>query len=347
MSSTSPPYRLAEAPGKNHGLFATRPIATGELIISEAPLFTAQGLFEVGPAVQRLSAAEKAAFEALTDAYCPDKPTPVTRFKTNALPLGVGSTRGGLFPQISRINHSCRPNVHHSWCEKLGKEVIYASSPIAQGQEILTTYLEPYASTEERRRILVTDFRFICRCDVCERAEPANDALRKKIARLGDEILYTSRRDPIGGLRLAKERLRLMEEEGSGDPAEYSVTHYDAYQTCIAVSDLEAAKRHMGLTYAYRLLSEGPDSSEIPRNLSLYRSPGSHPATGMHGRRTMPGICDGCGKEAVGVGGKKEKGASKLLVCEDCKCTVYCDEECQAKHRAWHEAACSVAGRLR
>lgn len=108
MSSTSPPYRLAEAPGKNHGLFATRPIATGELIISEAPLFTAQGLFEVGPAVQKLSAAEKTAFETLTDAYCPDKPTPVTRFKTNALPLGVGSTRGGLFPQISRINHSRR-----------------------------------------------------------------------------------------------------------------------------------------------------------------------------------------------------------------------------------------------
>jgi hypothetical protein len=108
VSSTSPPYRLAEAPGKNHGLFATRPIATGELIISEAPLFTAQGLFEVGPAVQKLSAADKAIFETLTDAYCADKPTPVTRFKTNALPLGVGSTRGGLFPQISRINHSRR-----------------------------------------------------------------------------------------------------------------------------------------------------------------------------------------------------------------------------------------------
>jgi hypothetical protein len=43
-----------------------------------------------------------------------------------------------------------KPDVHHSWCEKLGKEVIYASSPIAAGEEILTTYLEPYASTEER-----------------------------------------------------------------------------------------------------------------------------------------------------------------------------------------------------
>jgi hypothetical protein len=157
--------------------------------------------------------------------------------------------------------------------------------------------------------------------------------------------------DPIGGLRLAKEKLRLMEQEGWTDGAEYSVTHYDAYQTCIAVSDLEAAKRHMGLTYAYRLLSEGPDSAEIPRNLSLYRNPGSHPVTGMHGRRTMPGICDGCGKEAArggGGGGKKgSKGTAKLLVCEGCKCAIYCDKDCQAKHRAWHEAACSAAGRLR
>jgi hypothetical protein len=128
------------------------------------------------------------------------------------------------------------------------------------------------------------------------------------------------------------------------------VTHYDAYQTCIAVSDLEAAKRHMGLTYAYRLLSEGPDSAEIPRNLSLYRSPGSQPATRMHGRRTMPGICDECGQEAArgGGGGKKgSKGTAKLLVCEGCQCAIYCDKECQAKHRALQEAACSVAGRLR
>jgi hypothetical protein len=113
--------------------------------------------------------------------------------------------------------------------------------------------------------------------------------------------------DPIGGLRLTKEKLRLIEQERWTDGAEYSVTHYDAYQTCIAVSDLEAAKRHMGLTYAYRLLSEGPDSAEIPRNLSLYRSPGSHPATGMPDEGSCPVFVMDVAKkpsEVVGRGGK-------------------------------------------
>lgn len=142
---------------------------------------------------------------------------------------------------------------------------------------------------------------------------------------------------------MAKERLRLMEEIGFTDQAEYSVTNYDAYQACVAVSDLDAAKRQMGLTYAYRLLCEGPDADEIPRYLSLYRHPGSHPATGMLARRVMPGICDGCGKEGGGSG----KGMNgKLLVCDGCKCVLYCSEECKTRHRKWHEAACAVAGKL-
>lgn len=87
MTSAATPYHLDKAPGKNLGLFATRNITPGELVISEAPLFTAQNLFQAASAIEKLDKDGQAAFFALTDAHCPAKPTPVTILKTNALPL--------------------------------------------------------------------------------------------------------------------------------------------------------------------------------------------------------------------------------------------------------------------
>jgi hypothetical protein len=106
-----PSYIISDAPDKGRGLFAMRDIRIGELIIAEAPLFTASSPMGIMRAVNRLSAVDRARLDDLSDVYSPSAPKPMTIFKTDAMPLGSGSLEGGLFPIISRINHSCDPNV--------------------------------------------------------------------------------------------------------------------------------------------------------------------------------------------------------------------------------------------
>jgi hypothetical protein len=60
--------------------------------------------------------------------------------KTNALSLGSGSMVGGIFPIISRINHSCRPNTQHTWNSSTEHETIHTIRDIQKGEEITISY---------------------------------------------------------------------------------------------------------------------------------------------------------------------------------------------------------------
>ena len=48
---------------------------------------------------------------------------------------------GGIFPVASRINHSCVPNVYHSWNENLQTLTVHAIREITAGEELFTTYI--------------------------------------------------------------------------------------------------------------------------------------------------------------------------------------------------------------
>ncbi|KAJ5882725.1 uncharacterized protein N7473_011159 [Penicillium subrubescens] len=50
--------------------------------------------------------------------------------KTNALPCGSGSYVAGVYPTVSRINHSCILNAHNSWNSSKEQETIHAIRPI-------------------------------------------------------------------------------------------------------------------------------------------------------------------------------------------------------------------------
>lgn len=94
------PYRIATSSiiTGGSGVFANRDIKVEELIISEAALFTSATLSQIETCYQNLNDTDKASFNSLTDVWNPDKPTKLNIFKTNALPLGVGSQmRGASF----------------------------------------------------------------------------------------------------------------------------------------------------------------------------------------------------------------------------------------------------------
>ena len=89
-------------------------------------------------------------------------------YETNSFQLG-DEINSGLFLTISRINHSCRPNVNHIWRPDLQKTLIQATRTIHAGEEIFTSYgPSECLSTFDRRTYLENKYSFVCDCTMCQ-----------------------------------------------------------------------------------------------------------------------------------------------------------------------------------
>lgn len=66
----------------------------------------------------------------------PELPPPYAVFKTNAVSTSL--SQGGLFPLLSRVNSSCRPNLTRPlWDAKDGVIRLWAGCDIAEGEELV------------------------------------------------------------------------------------------------------------------------------------------------------------------------------------------------------------------
>nr|XP_061801247.1 SET and MYND domain-containing protein 4-like [Nerophis lumbriciformis] len=74
-----------------------------------------------------------------------------------------------LFPTLSLINHSCRPNTSVTFSES-GAVTVRANQNVPSGREVLHCY-GPHASRmlgKKRRRLLQEQYFFLCKCEACE-----------------------------------------------------------------------------------------------------------------------------------------------------------------------------------
>ncbi|XP_065365041.1 SET domain-containing protein SmydA-8 isoform X1 [Calliphora vicina] len=71
-----------------------------------------------------------------------------------------------LFPLAGLLNHQCTPNANHHF-ENGETIVITAARPIAQGEEIVSTYVKLLWSTLVRKTFLAMTKQFICTCKRC------------------------------------------------------------------------------------------------------------------------------------------------------------------------------------
>lgn len=100
------------------------------------------------------------------------------------------SIASALFPSLSMINHSCRPNVYPTF--EMGTFVILrASRPIPAGSEVFACYGYHYAtqSVDIRRNELYQQYNFECRCSVCMQEMKRDELLpiEKLIQEIDDE----------------------------------------------------------------------------------------------------------------------------------------------------------------
>lgn len=153
------------------GLFATTFIERGTLVISEEPLLKIPGheAYLVWGPYSRLGNAEKAAYDSLhsfeadylnfdqasrtrlvdytddnldeedIDEMVTDHCRVMAIFATNNFLIPPSEL--GIFVTASRLNHSCVPNVHHSYNPTLKSATVYAIRDIEPNEELLTSYI--------------------------------------------------------------------------------------------------------------------------------------------------------------------------------------------------------------
>lgn len=227
-------YEVKISPSKGLGVFANRPIQAGTPIISETPMMSVsmpemvsgQGfrledmLSELQSAFLDLSFTQQELVLSLHDLRFPgeEKQSRVlTIFRSNA--YLTGDDRIGLFPNISRINHSCRPNAGNWWSEMKEERLIYAQRDIEEGEEITVSYIPLLKRTRERHSRL-QQYGFVCDCSACSEDSETSDRLRGRIETiLGDLELKLGKKSSklsINEKRVKKaEKLAQMIEDES------------------------------------------------------------------------------------------------------------------------------------
>ena len=271
-------FEIRPVKGKGVGVFATRPIGRGTLLISEAPLFTTASLtnpatFErdLGRIIRELPKESQRAFLSLHNNSPGSEPFS-NIVRSNGYPLGPGSDVGGIFPLVARMNHACNANCQHAWDARPGRQQVHAVRDVAEGEELTLAY-HVGGPKKERQAALKTYFGFQCECELCSlpKAESqASDERMEAMARL-DEAIGVPGRPPMEALADCKEILRLYGEERVVD-LRVPRAYYDAFQICAKHSDEARAAVFAKRAEEARRACEG--ASEEAENLqSLAANP--------------------------------------------------------------------------
>ena len=232
-ANAQPAYKCVEITGKGWGMVSTRDIKYGELIIKEKPVITIFGydppvagclnsiILEspLGKLIQRkfdkLPAVKQTAVMELYDKYASSQKTedksPVTIFLTNSFSRGAESDDSVLCLEISRFNHSCKPNVAHAFADPY--ERVYAVRDISAGEELCTAYISPVLSKQERQSTLQRNFGFTCNCEACTLPKKESELSERRRARyrsLDEQMPMVSGMNPHQGLAMLEEMFEVF-----------------------------------------------------------------------------------------------------------------------------------------
>ena len=252
-------YEVRASPGKGQGTFATDRIPRGTRLLAESALFLLpeRDSLSILPIFAALTPQQKATFLDLHRPLDQERDSELTMLMTymeeetapsqriglsiedqvtaqvivwaNSHAAGDGS---GIFPTISRINHSCIPNVYHSWNDNLQQLTVHAVRDISLSEELFTSYI-PVCLTRDVRNDgdHLGRYGFVCSCPACEVGSvfARKSAIRRrKLAALDKQVteyffcpqraLQNRRKQSSMELNQVlssvREMVRLMEEEG-------------------------------------------------------------------------------------------------------------------------------------
>ncbi|KAL2184008.1 SET domain-containing protein, partial [Thermothelomyces heterothallicus CBS 203.75] len=194
----------AEVPGKGSGLIANRTIHKGEVIMQRGPALLIQSVphidLEPGRRLELYQAAVDRLPEPMRSRFLRQAgDTVYDKVEKNSFRVFLDGDRKhsihlGLFPDMSKFNHDCRPNVHYRISDLTHTTV--AVRDIPAGEELTISYIYGLKARAERLEQL-SEWGFTCTCPQCALSEPeagASDNRIRQIKMLEDEIEELIRR---------------------------------------------------------------------------------------------------------------------------------------------------------
>ncbi|KAI0050092.1 SET domain-containing protein [Auriscalpium vulgare] len=283
------PFEIRAVPGKGMGMVAKEAIAPGALIVRERPLLV-------------MPATVPVVYEATLNgmSYMPEDVRSTYLTLANCLPKlsqmsGILNTNGtllddmpgqlddycGVFRNIARVNHSCRPNARPRWDADLFAGELRAQRAIAAGEEITFSYTSTFLPSAERQDILSHKYHFTCKCILCSLPPAllaANDQVRTY---LGDTVLPSVMFGPLAqrGMKEFLDLERMLEMGADDSPTLWRPLARELTRRYCA-----EGKRAMAVKWARKamemtLVATGTDGGwaavvEAPEKTDAWRSPG-------------------------------------------------------------------------
>ncbi|KZL72140.1 het domain protein [Colletotrichum incanum] len=211
-SSSKPPFQITEVEGKGLGMIANKTLARGDTVMLKPPVLLAHRAF-----IERTPPADR---HFLLDAVAGLLPPPTRKsflgqmghfgghqvsdiMATNSFQMDIGGgAQGdghhyGNFPEVSRYNHDCRPNVAF----RIGPDLRHRTTvvrPVKPGEELTISYLDPLGIRSVRQHRAKRAWGFECGCSQCGLAKKqaaASDArlleieeLERKLSDVGARV---------------------------------------------------------------------------------------------------------------------------------------------------------------
>lgn len=185
LNLSGPHFQIAPSGESGLGMFTSpsRTYSTGDLIWQERPIVVIpteliEGIFD--RVWEKLSEDGRGSVMELRNAH-PSTVDPFEgRLRTNfigiELPPTTDTSYRGLFPVISRANHSCSPNAMYYFDYKLFALELRAARRIGPNEEIHIQYIDVLQPREERKRLLRELYMFDCQCPSCDLPAGSNEA---------------------------------------------------------------------------------------------------------------------------------------------------------------------------
>ncbi|OAA55029.1 SET domain protein [Niveomyces insectorum RCEF 264] len=286
-------YRVEAMPGKGYGVVATKYLNRGDLIMSvTASVVVDYALYDAAPErdVNRLQAAavdylpdlHRARFlnlstHSATETY-DERVTKI--LATNAFDIdGDDDGEYGLFvvfPEVSRLNHDCRPNADYHYDYDTLTQHVHAVRPIAAGEEITVSYMDLIKPRQQRVDKLQSTWGFQCGCSLCSQGPALIEASDARIAQINElrsefqDYSTASRATP----QMAELFVSLYQQERM-DAVIYEAYSYAAIEWN-GVGDAWMATKYARLAVDYGLASVGPRDVDVDEMQQLARDPWAH-----------------------------------------------------------------------
>ncbi|KAG9238672.1 hypothetical protein BJ875DRAFT_437286 [Amylocarpus encephaloides] len=290
--------QLAAIEGKGMGVVAKDNIISGQLLISEGPLFALKMSYSsmwddarestISEILRLLSENNRNHFHQLHNSLETHEDylnkSYFGKFMSNSLKMFEAldeyktperCNMSGILVHAARINHSCVPNAHFLWDPAARKGNVRALTAITKGEEVTIRYIRLEASPN-RSVLLLNRYNIVrCTCPMC--TVPADEIeetdrflhhAREIEYRLADqEVLEATPQKTLNEAKMARD---IFARNGGG-AVERARVVFKCFEICAIQGDITRAKYFLEMALRHCLLAQG-DASPNARCLRLLQA---------------------------------------------------------------------------